>query len=326
MKLKNRCECFLIIFFLLIVVSGIGCRKKDTSNQNLKKIALLQYGSHPVIDQVVKGFRDSIHTAYKDSLKVQYLNASFDMQTAGQLSRQAVSESFDLFVSVTTPATGQMIGADRGKIPLVFTFVSNPPDIGYTTQGSLKNVTGLSDQVDYESSLKLIRSLMPAAKNIGYLVTRSEANALAVLAGFEKAAPSFNFEIRKAEVNDPGDVRIAASALLPHVDLFLFGGDNNVETAISVLISVARSKNLPTFACDEQSIERGAVAGYSVNYYDMGVKTASVAAKVLTGTSPENITVVLYKSSRLILNKKAAAQVGITFPDSLSHLAQRIFN
>jgi len=328
MTLTKNVNSILLLAAAISASTLLGCRKQEAPEQmkGPKKIAVLQYGSHPVIDQVVEGFSDSIHTLYKDSLTVQYLNANFDMLTAGQLSRQAVSSRFDVLISVTTPATGQMIGANRGQIPLIFTFVSNPPDIGYTGPGSLKNVTGLSDEVDYESSLTLIRLLLPRARNIGYLVTRSESNALAVLSGFEEVAPSFGFRIRKAEVNEPGDVRIAARALLDKVDLFLFGGDNNVATAISVLISVARSRNLPTFACDEQSVERGAVAGYSVDYYDMGAKTAIVADRVLNGAQPDTMPVVRYRSSRLVLNKSAASLTGVVFPDSLLRAAHRIIN
>lgn len=313
----------IILFAMPFLLLSCHSSKQAPATHKEARVAVLQFGSHPVIDQVVDGFKEGLQKD-ADSIAVKYYNANFDLQTAGMLARQIVSEQNDLIVSITTPATGQMIGANRGRSPLIFTFVSNPPDIGYTGVGSIKNTTGLSDHVSYDSTLLLIRRILPQARNIGYLITRSESNAIAVLKGFEQSAPKFDFRLRVAEINDPADIRTAANALLPNVDLFLFGGDNNIATGISVLISVGRKRGIPTFACDQLSVERGAVAAYSVDYYVMGQRTADMARLVLNRKSADGIPVENFTASELIINEEAAATLSLKIPSSILRSAYRI--
>lgn len=302
-----------------------GCGKSETQHSHApRKIAVLQFGTHPVIDSVVRGFETRIESLYGDSVAITKYNGNFDMNTVSVLSKQIVASDADVIVSITTSATAQLIGANRGARPLVFTFVSDPAAIGYKAQGSLKNTTGLSDQVDYVRTLQLVRQFMPRAKSIGYLITRSEANALVIHKGFMNAAPQQGFEIKTAAIASQTDLRIAAQTLAPDVDLFLFGGDNSIAGSIGVLLNAARARKIPVFACDELSVERGALAAYSVDYNHMGQKTADVCGLVLGGADPAKIPVEIFTGTRLVVNEEASKETGVMIPRSIAESADRI--
>lgn len=323
----NRLKHFLsggLIVIVLLSLSLTGCDRERSGMKASKKIAVLQFGTHPVIDSVVSGFETRIKQVHGDKVSVVKYNGNFDLNTVSVLSKQMVASDADILIGVTTPASGQLIGANRGMRPLVFTFVSEPKAIGYTGPKSLKNTTGLSDQVDYEKTLQLIKIVKPQAKTIGYLLTRSESNALAIYEGFKTAAPGAGLKIITATIGQASDIRTAAEMLAPKVDTFLFGGDNTVASAIDVLISTARGRNIPIFACDEQSVERGAVAAYSVDYRKMGEKTADISSQILSGGNPEEIPVEIFTGSRLVINENAAKAFRITIPVTLSSKADRI--
>ena len=307
--------------FLGLSCSGDG---GQASQQEPKKIAVLQLGTHPVIDAVVRSLDDHTRELFGDRVQVIKYNANFDINTLTTMARQMVASDATVLVGITTPASGQLIGANRGLKPLVFTFVSDPGQIGYKGPGSMKNITGLSDQVQYERTLDTIRMIMPNAKRVGYLLTRSENNAIVIHHEFAALAPSRGFEIITAEIGQVTDIRTAAETLAPRVDLFLFGGDNTIASGLGAMIAAASSHRIPVFACDEESVQNGAVCAYSVDYPAMGRRTAEVCAIVLGGADPGRIPLEIFVAEKLIVNKKAAQKVGLSLPQDLIKKASRV--
>lgn len=310
---------FLGSWFIALLALG-GCVPESSETQDHEatpSIAILQYGTHPVIDAVVDGFRGRMQILFGDRATITSYNANFDLTTAGTLSKQMVVSDADILISVTTPASGQLIGANRGEKPLVFTFVSEPADLGYSGPGTLPSTTGLSDQVDYVGTLDLIRNFLPDARKIGYLLTRGESNALAVHRGFQSVALERGFEIVTATIGQATDIRPAAETLAPDVDLFLIGGDNTVASALDAVLNTALARNTPVFACDQESAVRGAIASLSVDYEGMGQRTADLCAILLAGADPNRIPVEQFVASRLIVNMKSASLIGLRVPENV---------
>ncbi|MEJ2745002.1 MAG: ABC transporter substrate-binding protein, partial [bacterium] len=307
-----------------LVVSYKEPPGSDQQSISGKRIAVLQLGTHPVINEVVNGLNDRVKELYKDSVAIELYNANFDFSALSMLANQMVSSKPNVLVGVTTPAVGQLIGANRGSFPLVFTFVSDPRDIGYTGRGSKLNVTGLSDKVEYRKTLSLIRYVMPKARIIGYIVTKSENNAITIHKKFSDIAPNYGFQIKTVTIDGAQDVPQASELLVKSVDLFLFGGDNTVMSAINVVIATAKSRKLPVFSCDKESVQKGAVAAYSVPYREMGRRTADYCGLILSGAKPDCIPVEDFSGNKLVINLPACNELGLTMPEILLNNADLI--
>lgn len=322
--MNQRIKFLLGILILFLFVAGCSNNPSTSNSRKTYKIALLQLGTHPLIDLTITSFEKRINQLYGENAEIIKYNSNFDMATGSILANQMTASKADILVSVTTPSSGQLIGANRGTLPLVFTFVSDPKAIGYTIHGSLKNTTGLSDQVNYRQTLRMIRLFKPTAKKIGYILTRSEPNAVTIYEGFQSIASEEGFSLITATIGGSADVRMAAENLATNVDLFLFGGDNNVATSIDALINVAKSNGLPIFACDEESVERGALAAYSVDYRTMGKQTADISAMILGGINPENIPLEIFSGSRIVVNERMSKILGIEIPLDIKKDAYKI--
>lgn len=314
-----------ILFSTVLLLGTPSCDRPDVEQQS-REVAVLQLGSHPVIDQVVEGFRERMQEIFAaGTAPIRVFNANFDNQSLVTQARQAVLSDAAVLVGVTTPASVTLAGANRGSKPLVFTFVTDPRAMGYEGPGTLQNVTGLSDQVDFAGVLDLIAKLQPNAKRIGYLLTQSESNAQMIYEGFSRLARERGLEIRTAVLSGPGDVRTASETLAQTVDCFLFGGDNNVAGNLEALIDVATRHNKPVYANDTESVERGAVAAISVDYITMGRRTADVVALALAGAELDRLAPQVYTADQLVLNSSAAARHGIQIPADVRAMATHIF-
>ncbi|PTY02039.1 hypothetical protein DB347_25110 [Opitutaceae bacterium EW11] len=328
MKMKSRNSLLHIGLVLLMATACafVSCDRPPKTVAKVRKIQILQLGTYPVIDSVVTGFKDRSAELFGGTVQLTILNGNFDSMTLSTLARQMSSSDADLLVSVTTPATGTVVGANRGSKPLVFTFVSNPPSVGFNGPGTLPNTTGLSDVVDYEGTLRMIRNILPQATTIGYLLTRSEENAQVVYNGFQEKAPGFGFRLVVAGIGDERDVRPAAEMLAPKVDLFLLGGDNTVAKAIDTLLmsAKAQTKPVPVFACDIESVKNGAIAAYSVDYKQMGRRTAEICGLILGGADPNRMDVEHFPATALVLNDTSAKIFHVNIPPDLRREAKLI--
>lgn len=78
-------------------------------------------------------------------------------------------------------------------------------------------------------------------------------------------------------------------------------------------------------AADRDTVQRGAVAAYAVNQYDIGVATGKVAARVLKGEKAGTIPIQEVSKLELSINTKTAKELGITIPEVLIKEAKQTF-
>jgi len=320
----------LISLFLsiLLILPLLSCRPQNENNSKsikLPTITILKLGDHRVINAVEKGIKMRLEHLFKPhSYKIVTVNANFDMGSLGEMARVAVTSDADVLISITTPASNAMIGANRGWKPLVFTFVTDPGQLGYKEPGSLNNTTGMSDEVDYSGTVELINMLLPNSKRVGYLLTRSESNARVIYNSFRPELEAAGFTVVTAELAAASDLRVAAATLVESVDFFLFGGDNTIANNIEVLFDVARTNGLPVIANDELSVEGGALAAISVDYQQMGERTAELAVLLLAGADPSLMPVEVLTADRLVVNLDTAADLAINVPEDLLRRSSRV--
>ena len=325
-----RCRrLYAVVLGVIFAFQLASCSPPEkTSTQPHRKpvVRVIQLGNHAVIDRVVTAFDVRIRQLYGTNVDLKYLNANFDSTAISVLSDQAVGANPDVIVGITTPVCMILRGANNGLYPFVFSFVSEPEDIGYFGAGSLPNVTGLSDRVEPRATLKLIRAAMPSAKNIGYILTKSDRSAATIHESFLKYAEEYGFQIRSVLVDGAEDVQKGSEMLAASSDLILFGGDNVIAGVIGVVIEAARNKKLPVFACDEQSVEKGAVMALSVPYEDMGSRTADYCGMIIGGAAPDKVPCEVFTGSRLVVNIKACQAVNLQPDNSILALAARVIN
>ena len=91
------------------------------------------------------------------------------------------------------------------------------------------------------------------------------------------------------------------------------------------MIGICEDNNIPLFSADEDSIERGCIAAYSFDYYDIGYQTGEMVAKILDGTAASTITVEKGKIISLSVNTAAAHRMGITLPQDIIDQAKKVY-
>ena len=293
-----------------------------------KHVAITQIVEHPALDAARKGVKDALAKAgfvAGENLKWSYENAQGNAVTAGQIAKKFVGESPDLIIAIATPSA-QTVAAATKTIPLVFSAVTDPVGAKLVSNWEKPggNVTGVSDMSPIPAHLKLVKDLKPDTKRLGVVYNPGETNSVSLVKMVEEEAPKLEMTVKVAAATKSGEVLQAARSLVGKVEAIYIPTDNTVVSAFEAVVKVGKDAKIPVFAGDTDSVPRGAVAALGFNYYDIGIQTGNVAAKILNGAKPGDIPVSLVSKLELAVNLKSASAMGVTIPDDMIAKAKKV--
>jgi len=290
------------------------------------KIGVIQYATHPSLDNCYNGFKAGLEEAgFKDgdNITIDFQNAQGDNANGDLIAKNMVSKKYDMLMGIATPAAMSAYSAAKSTdIPVVFTAVSDAVAAGIVKSNNKPgvNCTGSSDVLPLEQQIKMIRAFLPNAKKIGILYTTSEPNSVSQLAQFKALAPKYGFEIVDVGVTNASEVAAAAaSAVSKGVDCINNFTDNNVVDNLSSVLQAADKAKIPVFGSEEEQVKNGCLASQSIDYVALGKETGKMAAKILKGEAKASETpVFMVKDCTPVYNKAVMEKLGLTLPSEYS--------
>ena len=319
--MKNFKKIISIVLVLSFVFAFSACGK-DKGN-DVPVIGISQYGEHASLDNCREGFlqglKDAGLTEGKD-FTVDYQNAGFDDAIATQIAQNFSAKNVSLMCAIATPsATACFAAAEDKDIPGYFTAITDPKE-AKLDEG---NVTGTSDKLPVEEQLKLIRTLQPEAKTIGIIYTTSEPNSISAIEEYKSSASKYDFKIEAIGITAQSEAVQAAETLISKgVDCFSNLTDNNVVGVLPSILEKTDEAKIPVYGSEIEQVKKGCVASVGIDYFELGVKTGKMAAKILKGEAKavdmDYETISEYKT---YVNNDALKVFGITLPEDISKAA-----
>lgn len=315
------------VLFAALALSLTALAPAHAQQKSVSVIAIVE---HPALDAVRDGVRDALAAAgYEEgrNLKWQYQSAQGNTGTAAQIARKFVGDRSDAIVAIATPAAQAVVAATR-DIPVVYSAVTDPvaAKLVPTMDASGTNVTGASDALELDKQVDLIRQAVPAAKRVGMVYNPGEANSVVVVNRLRELLPALGMSLVEAAAPRTVDVGAAARSLIGKVDVFYTSTDNNVVSAYEALVKVGTDARIPLIASDVDSVGRGAVAAYGIDYRALGVQTGELVVRILNGEKPGTIPSQTSDRLELHVNRGAAAKQGVSLSDALLDSATKVID
>lgn len=304
---------------VLLVLSFAGCSKAQSGAEKLK-VGIIQYMSHPSLDNCYNGI--------KSALDESGLDITVDFQTGSSASADAdctnfaknmVAENCDIIIAIATPAAKAAFAAtDETDIPVIFCAVSDPEAAGLVKSGEKPGYpcSGTSDVLNLDAQVDLIQALQPDVKSIGILYTSSEDNSISNLKTFNEVCRGRGIEVVASAVQNPADIPSAAENLASKVDCINNFTDNNVVNNLSVVLSAAEKYNIPVYGSEEEQVKNGCLASVSIDYVSLGKVTGQMAADALRGADVSAMAVRTISDATPVINDTVIKKLGFTLPDS----------
>ncbi|HBQ87790.1 MAG TPA: ABC transporter substrate-binding protein [Syntrophomonas sp.] len=322
----------LLMFLMIAGMAGCvsqGDTNKEAEKDNAKlKIGIIQIVEHPALDAARKGFLDELaQKGYKEgeNLEVNYQNAQNDQGNLQTIARQLAQEKCDLILAIATPSAVAMAN-ETSEIPILITAVTDPVSAKLVKNNDKPgtNVTGTTDMNPVKDQLKLIKDIVPNAKKVGIIYNSSEVNSQVQVKIADEAAPELSLKLTKVTVTASSEVMQAAQSLAGRVDAIYLPTDNMVISSLASVVKVAEANKIPVISGESESVASGALATVGIDYYKLGQTTGDMALRVIKGEKPQDMAIEKQEGTELVLNLKAAKNMGVTVPESIISKAKNV--
>jgi len=275
----------------------------------------------------LKGLWEAGYTDGKN-VRIEYRWAENHYDRLPSMATDLVRQDVAVLAATTTPAA-RAAKAATGTIPIVFTMIADPVQIGLVASlnrpgGNVTGATMLGVEVG-PKLLELLHGAVPSATTIALLVNPTNPNAETQSKNTQEAARRLGLELHVLNASTERDFdavfakvrELRAGALLIGQDVF-FNAESAQLGVLTVRHAIPAIFPLPEFAA------AGGLMSYGASRGDAWHQAGIYVGRILKGEKPAELPVVQPTRFELTINLKTAKTLGLTVPPSLLTSADEV--
>jgi putative ABC transport system substrate-binding protein len=295
------------------------------------RVAFLSLNRLTVQKDRVEAFRDALRKlGYIDgqNITLDYRFADNDAERMAKLVAELVHLKVDVIVTSGSSATRPAKEATT-TIPIVMMSDNDPVASGFVASlarpgGNITGLTNVSGDLG-DKRLELLKEIVPKLSRVAVL--RDLSNVTEGI-GEDEIEPTARvlkiqtqrFELAKVE---DFDGQFQAITKWRPGGLMITGGPLMNGHRKRIVEFAAKSK-LPAMYQRDEFVEAGGLVSYATSIIDLSRRAATYVDKILKGTKPSDIPVEQPTKFELVINLKAAKQIGLTIPPNVLARADRV--
>jgi putative ABC transport system substrate-binding protein len=281
--------------------------------------------------------RDAFRQGLRELGYVEGKNIVIEWRSAeGKLDHlpAVVAELVHLKVDVIVSAGSNITRAAKQAtvtIPIVMTQDNDPVGDGFVASLARPggNITGLSNYAPELSGkrLDLLREVVPSLSRVAVFRNATVPGNSQMAKEVELAAGAVGVKLQYLDVSSPNDIEPAfraaregrADAGFMLVSGSILGGQRRIRIA-----ELAVKSRLPMMYDNQANVEAGGLMSYGVHRTDLDRRAATYVDKIFKGAKPADLPVEQPIRFELIINLKAAKQIGLTIPPNVLARADKV--
>jgi putative ABC transport system substrate-binding protein len=263
------------------------------------------------------------------NIAIEYRAADYQQDRLPEMAGDLVQRRVAAIVAISGPAVSAAKAATT-SIPIIFFTGFDPLASGFVKSlnrpgGNVTGVFILTPELTLKR-LEILHELVPAAKTIAFLYTRTGITSEETgHKSLQQAAEALGVKMLLFNVNSPIDLdesfaRVqgaGAGALVVNSDAVF---QNNPQK----VIALAARHRLPTMYFIPEYANDGGLIGYGTNYSDAYRQVGDFVGRVLKGERPENLPVQQVTKIELAINTRTAKSLGLVVPLALLGRADEV--
>ena len=256
------------------------------------------------------------------NLQIDYRMTNGDTELSRQAARELIAEKPDVIYAVTNTSMAAL-EAVGSRTPTVFAMVSDPVGMHYVESFAHPggNVTGFTP---FEPSLggkwvSLLKEVAPDVVRLGLVYNPEPGNnSAAFRESIDAIAKTSGITSIEAPVGDSTSIERLIFSLKdkPNSGL-IFLPDAITSVQRDRMIAIVRECRLPAIYPLRLFCDAGGLISYGPNLGKIYVEAASYVDQVLRGARPAEMPVQAPTEFELIVNQRAAKQLGVRLPNTL---------
>ena len=310
---------------MMMLGAGVMASPFATYAQESRRIGVLSPGRSDARDSTFKmlnAFLEGLHElgyAEGKNVTVERAFAGWNSERLRELAADLVARKVDVLVTFSTTAA---LAAKQATvtIPIIAIGMADPVVDGLVASlgHPAGNVTGTSflGPELVAKRLQLLREVVPTLSLVAALWhpnAYSERTMTRLVRETEAAARTLGLQLQLVAASTPDDIAGAfveirnkgADALIVLPSPMLFGEYQRI-------VSIGAENRLPGIGAAREFVDFGGLMSYGVNLAELARQTAPYADKILKGAKPADLPVEQPTKFELVINLKAAKELGLT--------------
>jgi putative tryptophan/tyrosine transport system substrate-binding protein len=314
---------------LVAVMLAVAVLAEAQQGAKVPRIGVLTVGTEKTTTSL-KAFSQRLHElGYLEgkNIVVEYRYAEGKLERLPDLAAELVRSNVAVIVTSGTPAT-QAAKQATSTIPIVVGTAGDLVGVGLVASlakpgGNVTGLTAISPDLSGKR-LELLTGVLPRSARIAVLWYPSQWDDMEVKQT-ENVAQVLGVQIQLVQVRRPEDFQSAYATMIREraraVIIIQTGFTGTYRTQLLELAA----KNRLASMCDSPAwADDGCLMSYGPNRSDLYRRAATYVDKILKGAKPADLPVEQPKKFELIINLKAAKQIGLTIPPNVLARADRV--
>jgi putative ABC transport system substrate-binding protein len=259
---------------------------------------------------------------------IEYRTAEGNRRRLPDLVAELIHLKVDVIVA-TSGVPARVAKQATSMIPIVVMVSGDPITEGLTASLAQpdRNVTGLTIQAKDLSGkrLELLKETIPGISRVAVFWRPLSGEQSADIRETEIVARTLRLEIKPLAVEAPGQLEKAfdaAAAWGAHALVPL--AHRTIAIHRRGILELAAKRRLPAIYANRNFVEAGGLMSYGPNHSDLQRRAAHFVDKILRGAKPADLPVEQPTKFELVINLKAAKQIGVTIPPEVLMWADEV--
>jgi putative ABC transport system substrate-binding protein len=173
--------------------------------------------------------------------------------------------------------------------------------------------------------LELLKEVVPKISRVAVIWNSNDPGSGLRMRETEGAARSSGVKIQSLEVRGAEDLERAFSAMkIEQAGALVPLRGRTTNNLRERIIELAKRDRVPTVYDDSPLVEAGGLMSYGTEIAELDRRAASYVDKILKGAKPANLPIEQPTKFELVINLKAAKQIGLPIPPNILARADRV--
>jgi putative ABC transport system substrate-binding protein len=211
-------------------------------------------------------------------------------------------------------------------IPIVMNVNDDPVRMGLVESlarpgGNITGFTAIGAELAGKR-LELLKDALPKVQRVGHL-SGSQTGA-AHFREIEAPAHALRLRLQPLDVRAPGELENAIRTAGKDTDALIVVAAGWINLHRAQIVDLAVKSRIPSMYTQSQFVLEGGLMSYAADNLDQHRRAAVYVDRILKGAKPAELPVEQPKKFELMINLKAAKQIGLTMPPHVLARADRV--
>jgi putative ABC transport system substrate-binding protein len=321
----------IIVLTLCAILFALCVSAEAQQPKEVYRIGFLSSASASSVSDRAEAFRRGLRElGYVEgkNIVVEWRFAEGQLDRVTELAAELVHLKVDVIVSAGPEPTRSAKEA-TATIPIVMAFDNDPVRSGFVASLGRPggNITGLSTLHPEISTkrLELLKETVPRLSRVAVFGDSTFPGNAEALKETELAATGFKVQLQYLDVRSHKNIEaLFRAASKGHSDAILVLSSSLVFSQRRDVAQFAVKSRLPAIYYAAEFAQDGGLMTYGVSITDLFRRAATYVDRILKGARPADLPVEQPKKFELIINLKAAKQIGLTIPPSVLARADKV--